>query len=145
MSRHTEAEVISTPKKNSGNQNIVDDPGAPALYSLGSITGFSIFLTPLFGAVMLMANVADRKIKWLILSFGITSVLLAILLARLLPRTGAMGIAGGISLVFFNVLWNRYVGKDVRFRTRSLRTPWIISVVIVTLLILGVMYKRGSF
>jgi hypothetical protein len=132
-------EIWST---NSWKENIVDNPGAPQYYSHRAIWGFSTAFAVIFGAVLLSSNVRDKKAKWIIIGFGVLYTSIAIAILNQLPRNTGMTFllnAGGAYLLT-QIFWNKYLGRETKYRTKEIGKPLIISVVIIIPIILAVIY-----
>ena len=125
--------------------NIVDDPNQPELHSKRVILMFSIIFSTIFGAVLLMYNMKETKnskgrIQVLIFGVLYTAISIAIItrlniilnLALIFNFVGA-----GVLTGYF---WNKFIGKEFKFRKRSWIKPAIISVVIASLLVLATIY-----
>ena len=127
---------------NSWTKNVVTDPEAPQYYSQRAVWGSSVFFTVLFGAVLLASNLSGRKAKWIVLSFGILYTIVAILILNNLPQnTGlTLGVNAGGAVILTQLFWNRYLGKETKFRTKPIWKPLIISILITIPFILAIIY-----
>lgn len=118
----------------------------PLLYSPRSIYGFSVFFSPVFGAVLLYSNLKalDKpKEARITLLFGVVyTVFVVVLLNNFLPQstgaTVALNVAGALMLKEF--FWNRDVGKELHFQKKSIIKPLIISFIIIIPFILAIIY-----
>lgn len=121
-----------------------EDP-VPQLHSKRVITVFSGLFSTIFGAVLLMYNMKQTnnpKGRIHVLLFGIIWTVGSILTINYLELPGNLTIifnllGAGILNEYF---WNRFIGKELKFRKRSWVKPAIISVVITIPFILAVMY-----
>lgn len=120
----------------SSPNEVVTDAGAPELYSKGAITGFSIFFSPIFGAVLLASNVEDSGNKWIVIIFGLicTGVMMPILI--IVPLALPLNALGGAILTSY--FWNKYIGVTTKYRAKSVLGPLIISIVITIPLLIAV-------
>jgi hypothetical protein len=122
--------------------NVVTDAGAPLLYSKGAIQGFSIFFSAIFGSVLLSSNLTDTKKKWVVIGFGIACTILTVIIANIIPSNTVLVLAlntgGGLFLT--TNFWDKYVGKDTKFRAKPIWKPLIISVIITIPFILALIY-----
>lgn len=127
----------------SWKDNFVTDPNAPELYSQRAIWGFSTFFTVIFGAVLLSANLEDKKKKWIVIAFGAFYTLGAIVVLNQLPRntglTFLVNAAGAIILT--SIFWDKYIGKQTKFRVKPIWKPLIISIIIMIPFILALLYS----
>ena len=124
-------------------KNIVTDPNAPQYYSLRAIWGFSVFFTVIFGAVLLAANLTDKKAKWTVIGFGILYTTLAIVILNMVPLTNT-GLTFGINaigaLILTQVFWKKHLG-ETKFRTKPIWKPLIISIIIMIPFLLAIFYS----
>jgi hypothetical protein len=128
---------------NSWTKNIVNDLDAPQFYSPGAIWGFSVFFTVIFGAVLLMSNLTDKRAKWIVIGFGILYTTVGIIIMNLLPQPSSgltIGFNAGGALILTQLFWNKYVGKEIKFRTKPIWKPLIISIVITIPFLLAIFY-----
>ena len=127
---------------NSWKRNVVTDPTAPLLYSKGAISVFSIVFTTLFGAVLLSSNINDRDKKWIVIGFGIIYTGLTIIIVNLIPSntlwTLVLNMAGGLGLT--STFWDKFVGKETRYRSKPIWKPLIISIAITIPFLLAIIY-----
>lgn len=108
----------------------------PVLYSQTAILAFTIFLSPLFGGILLALNVqrVRKKSAWLIVGI---SLLLSIACYYSLTYLMLIGSMAGIlipvvcGLLLSELIWNRFIGKGVKYFHRSIMIPLIIAVVLV--------------
>lgn len=122
--------------------NIVTDPNAPLLYSKGTIRGFCVLFTTIFGAVLLATNIYDTKKKWTVIGFGIAYTGLTIVLANIIPTNTfwvlLLNTVGGLGLT--TTFWDKYVGKETKYRAKPIWKPLIISIIITIPFILALIY-----
>jgi len=124
-------------------KNVVTDQEAPQFYSPRAIWGFSVFFTVIFGAVLLALNLTDRKAKWIVIGVGVLYTAAAIFIINLLPQpnTGiTIGLNTGGALLLTNLFWDKYVGKETKFRTKQIWKPLIISILISIPFLLALIY-----
>src|SRR5258706_12857001 len=103
-------------------KNVVTDQDAPLFYSPRAIWGFSVCFTVIFGEVLLVINLTDRKAKWTVVGFGIIYTAAAIFILNLLPRVNpgiTVGLNAGGALLLTSLFWNKYVGAETKFRTKQ--------------------------
>ena len=122
--------------------NVVTDPDAPLLYSKGTIRGFCVLFTTIFGAVLLSSNINDSKKKWIVIGFGIIYTGLTVVLANIIPTNTfwvlLLNTAGGLGLT--TTFWDKYVGKETKYRTKPIWKPLIISFIITIPFVLALIY-----
>jgi hypothetical protein len=119
----------------------VTDPDAPLLYSKRAIRAFSILFSTIFGAVLVASNITDTGRKWTVIGFGIVLTALSIVVANLVDQASAvtlLNIAGGLGLI--STFWDRYIGKETKYRAKPIWKPLIISLIIIIPFILAAIY-----
>ncbi|MFL0354800.1 hypothetical protein [Xanthomarina sp. GH4-25] len=127
--------------------NITDDLNAPELYSKRVILVFTLLLSTIFGAVLLMSNMkqtANPKGRIQVLIFGILYTIASVLIIDQLNLKTNLALmfnfAGtGILTEYF---WNKFIGKEFKHRKRSWIKPAIISTLIAIPLILLAIYGQ---
>ncbi|MFD0998171.1 hypothetical protein ACFQ21_02595 [Ohtaekwangia kribbensis] len=124
--------------------NIVEDPNAPLLYSKAAILAFSSVFTVLFGAFLLADNVNGKKKKLIIIGFGIAYFIISIIIINV-PSVSKYWLtllngSGGLGLI--TTFWDKYIGKDVKYRAKPIGFPLTISIIISILLLLAIIYSR---
>ena len=138
----SEKEVDSLWSTDSLKLNIVTDTNAPILYSKMAIRGFCVLFTTIFGAVLLSSNTKDTKNKLMIIGFGIIYTGLTIALANIIPTSTyyviLLNTAGGLAMT--STFWDKYVGKDTKYRAKPIWKPLIISVIITIPFLLAIIY-----
>jgi len=120
-------------------KNVVTDPNAPLLYSRKAVLGFSIVFTVIFGAVLLSLNIERKVNKIKVIGFGVLFTTIAILLANVvsLPTFSVFFLNGlGGYLLSFD-FWNKYVGRETKYRSKPIWIPLLISIIIMVLYYLG--------
>ena len=127
---------------NAWKQSVVTDPNAPLLYSKGAIRAFSLFFSTIFGAVLLSSNINDTKRKWMVIGFGIIYTTVTIIVLNLIPPNTfyvlLLNTAGGLGLT--STFWDKYVGKETKYRARPIWKPLIISIIITIPFLLAIIY-----
>jgi len=126
----------------SWKKSVVTDPNAPLLYSKGAIRAFSLVFSTIFGAVLLSSNVDDNKKKWIVIGFGVLYTALTIVIVNLIPSNTIyvllLNTAGGLGLT--STFWDKFVGKDTKYRSKPIWKPLIISIVITIPFLLAIIY-----
>ena len=126
---------------------ITNDPNDPELYSKGVIIGFSLFFSTLFGAILLMHNMKktnNLKARKLVFIFGVfyTSIVLFILIYFQIESNINFLINGIGGAVLTEFLWNKHIGKEFLFRSKSCIKPAIISTIIIAPIIILAIYGQ---
>ncbi|WP_405384119.1 hypothetical protein [Maribacter sp. LLG6340-A2] len=121
------------------------DPNAPELHSKKVIMLFSAIFSTIFGAVLLMYNMKqtdNSKGRIQVLIFGILYTVATIAIIDLLNIKTNLALifnfaGAGILTEYF---WNKFIGKEFKYRKRSWVKPAIISVLIVIPIFLAIIY-----
>jgi hypothetical protein len=128
-------------------RGIVPDLNAPLLYSKLAIVLFSVFATPLFGAVLLSINIEKKKKKEKVkvISVGIL-FFLSIFLSAINPFRLLflilyliLNFIGGHILV--NEFWYKYIGNKIVYRAKPIWIPLIISIIITVPFLIAMIYE----
>lgn len=123
-------------------KNVVTDPNAPLLYSKGAIRAFSILFSTIFGAVLLSFNTNDTKSKWIVIGSGIIYTTLTIIIVNFIPSNTIwvflLNTAGGMGLT--SNFWDKYVGKEVKYRAKPIWKPLLISIAVTIPFLLALIY-----
>lgn len=126
----------------SWKKNVVADPNAPLLYSKGAIRGFSLVFSTIFGAALLSSNVDNNKKKWIVIGFGVLYTAVTIVIVNLIPSNTVyvflLNTAGGLALT--TTFWDKFVGKETKYRPKPIWKPLIISIVITIPFLLAIIY-----
>lgn len=105
----------------------------PELYSKRAIIGFSVLMTVLVGAILLASNIQDRKAKWTVLAAGFGYTAIAFMISNKYDLnsnfTLPINFAGAYFMTTF--FWDKYLGKDFRFKPKPIWTPLIVCAIIV--------------
>ena len=127
----------------SWRKNVTTDPNAPLLFSKGAIGAFSLVFSTVFGAVLLSSNVSYNKGKWIVLGFGILYTVLTIVIVNLIPSNTfwviLLNTAGGLALT--STFWDKFVGKETKYRSKPIWKPLTISIIITIPFILAMIYS----
>ena len=131
-------------------KNVVIDPDAPLLYSQIAIIAFSIFLNPFLGAVLLAMNIGNKSNKIKVIGVGVL-FLLALVCFFLIPDyyfssfvrnvyyfvIFVGGFVGGY--LFSIVFWNKYIGRETKYRAKPIWIPLIIFILLLLCLIVAIL------
>lgn len=113
----------------------------PTLYSKRAIQGFTIFFSTIFGAILLMHNLKvmnKPRERTQVLFFGILYMILSFVLLEILPKIFFISIIFNLIGYFILVeyFWNKHLGKDLHYETKSINKPLIISLLITGIFVL---------
>ncbi len=135
-----ESDIQISVKADETSESVFEEFELPTLYSKKAIQGFTIFFSPLFGALLLMSNlkaVNKFKARFQVLIFAIGYTILSAVILNYLPKTFFItlifNLIGYVILVEF--FWNSNLGKDVQYTKKQIKKPLIISLLILTLII----------
>ncbi|MBL7961736.1 hypothetical protein JNL27_16000 [bacterium] len=113
-------------------KNIVSDQSAPQLYSERALFMFSTLLAPLFGSVLIYLNLKSlgkREGSFFVVNFGFIYLAIVILLNEYSPirlPVYLINAFGAIILQYW--FWNKYIGRDFKYRTRPIWYPLVVGI-----------------
>ncbi|WP_426478734.1 hypothetical protein ACP3T3_04540 [Chryseobacterium sp. CBSDS_008] len=118
----------------------------PKIYSKKAILGFSIFLSTLFGGVLLYQNLIEVNKKKEAYTVLIISILLTIITGVIVnipeePKSSLAylcGLGGGCLLSYY--FMPKYFPDEERYSKKAIWKPLIIGVVIVAILLALIIY-----
>ncbi|MCT2409633.1 hypothetical protein NZD88_18930 [Chryseobacterium antibioticum] len=121
----------------------------PKIYSRKAILGFSIFLSTLFGGVLLFQNLLDankKKEAYIVLGISILITALTIFIVNIPenPKSSLSyicGIAGGSLLSYYFV--PKYFPNEEQYPKKAIWKPLIIGAVIVVVLVALMIYSAS--
>lgn len=131
-------------------KNVVKDLDAPVYYSPAAIYILSGLFTVLCGAILLAINCrksSSKKGAWLVIGYAVIFMTLQFWILSMLPRNnpGLTMISSCIGAVIMNqFFWDRFIGRDTKFRARPVWIPVIIASVICILFILIALMGRAD-
>ncbi|WP_129367419.1 hypothetical protein [Lutibacter sp. HS1-25] len=118
-----QTEIIET--ESDDEEFVLDDPSLPELYTKNTIFFVSAIFSTFFGAVLLSSNLKYTKnsSKWIevtLIGFAFSLLLffLVIIFGLNLFIIVSLNIFG--SKVLTEHLWNRYIGKDFKHRSKKI-------------------------
>jgi hypothetical protein len=116
----------------------------PVLYSQRAITGFSLFFSVIFGAVLMMSNLKDNpRAKWTIFAFAISYTFVSVFVLSLIGTSSLLTIAingfGGAILTQY--FWNKYIGAETPYIARPIWRALIISLLITIPIALAIIQQ----
>ncbi|CAM3173492.1 hypothetical protein DRF59_20480 [Chryseobacterium flavum] len=122
----------------------------PPIYSKRAILGFSIFLSTLFGGVLLYRNLMEvnkKKEAYTILLFSIGITILTAVIVNI-PETPKSsfaylgGIAGGSLLAHYFV--PKYFPDEDQYPKKPIWKPLVAGIIIVVVLVVSVIYSADG-
>jgi ABC-type phosphate/phosphonate transport system permease subunit len=121
---------------------ILNSDGKPKIYSKGAILGFSIFFTPLAGAILLRQNlkdIGDRRNANSILIIGISLTVAILIIVNLITKpvpslTTFLNILGAL---YFNDRFKKYFPADKDFEKKKIWKPLLIWIAIALFFLLA--------
>lgn len=125
----------------------------PKIYSKKTILGFSIFLSTLFGGVLLYQNLIDAKKKkeaYIVLGISILLTIITIAIVNIpeepkSPLAYLCGLGGGSLLSYYFV--PKYFPNEEEYPKKPIWKPLIIALIIVvifvTLIVYGASIENG--
>jgi hypothetical protein len=122
-------------------RNIITEIDAPELYSRQVINTFSILFSVLFGGILLSLNLKSTGNKKAILPVMAYSVIytslmmigLSLVEKRSTVFAMSLNMLGSIAL--YDFFWRKYIGKDLKYRTKAFWIPLIIGIAITAFFI----------
>ena len=120
---------------------VVTDPNAPLLYSKFAIWIFTVLVNPLFGAILLALNVTNKVNRIKIIGLGLTLTIILLLIRDHFPIIG-FGLFINMVVGWFLTkdTWNRYIGREVRYRAKPIWIPLIVTLIIIAFYVLVYIY-----
>ncbi|RQO40705.1 hypothetical protein DBR39_07140 [Chryseobacterium sp. KBW03] len=121
----------------------------PKIYSKKAILGFSIFLSTLFGGVLLYQNLMEVNKKKEAYTVLAISILLTIVTAIIVnipdnPKSSLAylcGLGGGCLLSYY--FMPKYFPDEEKYPQKAIWKPLVIAVVIVAILLFSVIYTAS--
>jgi hypothetical protein len=132
-----------------GQSFATTDADAPEFYSKRVIRIFSFLFSTLFGSILMAMNLSRTNSKKGVLEvilFGLAFTAFSIWLASVIPGNNnnfgiILNLIGGAILSYF--FWNKYIGENTPYRTRSFWIPLAIGVAISALFIYAIYSTRA--
>jgi len=139
IEKKKEAEEEQSPffsSSKSWGKYIVTDPEAPLLYSKFAVSSFSFFFSAIFGAILLALNVENKTNKIKVIGVGVLFTTIVILVGSLssLPILYVFGINGASSYLLSTEFWNKYIGRETKYRAKSTWRPLLVLIAIAVVL-----------
>jgi uncharacterized membrane protein YagU involved in acid resistance len=140
-------EPTTQPKQGLYNQfdvYAVENEQVPAYYSQKTIWIFSIVFSVIFGAVLLILNIKDKKGKLLVALYGVTYMVFMFVVLSKVERNTALTFAanalGGYFLTSF--FWNRFIGKTP-YSKKPFWKPLVVAILITIPLVILAIYSMA--
>jgi drug/metabolite transporter superfamily protein YnfA len=140
-------EPTTQPKQGLYNQfdaHAVEDEHVPAYYSQRTIWIFSIVFSVIFGAVLLILNIKERKGKLLVALYGIVYMVFMLVVLSKVERNTALTFAanalGGYILISF--FWNKFIGKTP-YSKKPFWKPLVVAIMITIPLVILAIYSMA--
>ncbi|AZA83804.1 hypothetical protein C1637_13790 [Chryseobacterium lactis] len=121
----------------------------PKIYSKKAILGFSIFLSTLFGGVLLYQNLIEvnkKKEAYTVLAISILLTILTVIIVNIPenPKSSLAylcGLGGGCLLSYY--LMPKYFPDEEKYPQKAIWKPLIIAVIIVAIILFSVIYTTS--
>jgi hypothetical protein len=132
-------EILLKDATGSREQNADESPFEelvqPELYSKNAIQNFTIFFSTLFGTILLMHNLKvmnKSKARVQVLVFGISYIILSLLLLEVLPKMVFISLIFNILgyAILIEFFWNKHLGKEIIHTKKAISKPLIIALLI---------------
>lgn len=117
-----------SPKKESHN--------LPQLFSPTAILGFSIFLEPLFGAILLYHNLKEQEKKSpakAVLLIGISLLVfkMALVYYQYFNQIYSLVLSIGAGIIFIEMFWKKHIGLKTAYKRKSIWKPLFLFLAII--------------
>ncbi|MDH6253917.1 uncharacterized membrane protein YidH (DUF202 family) [Chryseobacterium sp. H1D6B] len=121
----------------------------PKIYSKKAILGFSIFLSVLFGGVLLYQNLIEikkQKEAYIVLALSVFMTVITIIIVNLQenPRSSIAylsGMAGGSILSYYFV--PKYFPDEDQYPKKSLWKPLLVGLIITVFFVILIIYSNS--
>ncbi|MFZ4928713.1 hypothetical protein [Chryseobacterium sp. Mn2064] len=118
----------------------------PKIYSKKAILGFSIFMSTIFGGVLLYQNLIDinkKKEAYTVLGISIAITILTGVIVNIPenPSTSLSyicGLGGGFLLAYY--FMPKYFPNEEQYPTKAIWKPLIIAVIIAAIILALIIY-----
>ncbi len=122
------------------DESAFDEFELPILYSKNAIKGFSIFFGVIFGAVLLMYNLKimeKPKGRIHVFIFGILFTIVIYFIANTLSLPFFLSLVLNLfgASILTGLFWNKNLKKDLKYESKSITKPLIISLLIIGFII----------
>lgn len=125
------------------NESDSEELELPVLYSKKAILGFTIFFTPLFGAVLLMSNfkvLNKNKPRTQVLVFAIGYTLISKIILNYPAKTFSNIVFNFLGyFILSKIFWDKNLNKNFQYTKKQINKPLIISFLILVF-ITGILF-----
>jgi hypothetical protein len=134
------AKVDLDPDDHWGSTQQVEDVSAPLLYSKRAIYTFTFLFSVLFGAFLMVLNLrALRKPEGVVptVSFSIGYLTTVIVVLNFLEShfkttlSSSYLVAWAGAVLILQLIWNKYIGKEIKYRKRDILVPTIVGIAFI--------------
>lgn len=125
--------------RDSFEKNIVEDESALALYSRKTIDWTTFLFGIVVGSILMVLNLKSAEKKkgvFTILIFGTVYLLLEIFILSLIPgktssfvNLARLGLNGLGAFIMHTLIWDKFIGKDFKYRKKPIWLPIILGVI----------------
>ncbi|MDB5130429.1 MAG: hypothetical protein JWR02_178 [Mucilaginibacter sp.] len=127
------------------NNNMVEDPDAPAFFSKRAIFAFAVLFSVFFGSILLAINVSKTKNRGstiLVILYGLGFTMAQGVIARSYHMDPFFSLITSIAGAYImdNLFWNRYIGNSTLYKARPIWVPLVIGLAIVIPYLVIVLY-----
>lgn len=121
---------------------VEETQNAPQLYSPTAILGFSIFLEPIFGAILLYHNLKEQEKKSpakAVLLIGISLLVfkMALVYYQYFNQIYSLVLSIGAGIIFIEMFWKKHIGLKTVYKRKSIWKPLFLFLAII-FIILGI-------
>ena len=119
-----------------------ESPDTPIYYPRESLFIYAMLLPIIFAYVVFSLNLKNKRDKWVIIGFAVTYTIFMITLGNRLDMPARIPILFNFIAAFVleTFLWNKYIGKSVLYKKKSMWLPVLIALAIWVPLILLSLY-----
>lgn len=125
--------------RDSLEKNIVEDKSALALYSRKTIDWSTLIFGIVVGSILMVLNLKSTEKKKGILTvliFGTVYLLLEIFILSLIPdktssfvNLARLGLNGLGAFIMHTLIWDKFIGKDFKYRKKPIWLPIILGII----------------
>ena len=129
--------------------NIVSDKNAPELYSRRVIYLFSVLFTVITGGILLSLNLKKINRKnaiWTVLGYSVVYTAITGTILYQFERNTFLTLIVSMlgSFALYNYFWEKYIGAETKYQTKSIWIPLIIALAIFSLFLWAII-ATGSY
>jgi len=131
---------VSPPQDRWGTGQHVTDEAAPILYSKRAIYTFTFFFSVIFGAGLMVINLRTLRrpegvVPTVSFSIGFLATVFLVL-DYLQSSSGTITSRGYLvsylgSWLILKLIWDKYIGKDQKYRKRSVFFPLLVGIALI--------------